>query len=291
MQEYLNESLLRPLPINKLSSSCQFKLITAKDLDNKAVAVLSFDWDAPRNLIIRNTLLKILRPTKLLNDALIPTKDVKPLDGIRAISELGKSGVKFTIFARFDVALSNRHKLMQLTSQGHDVFPHPDPSMSLNRLCLMMNYFKTNFGPIKAMRYHTISFPQGLSNAYKLISKFNIKISSNIGFNNAVGFPGGLAYGIKFTDFDLIEIPIIFMDLVPYREGYSQEETRELLEKLIQELAKNNGISSLIFHVDYLHDVEFYSLLKFLFKICEYHGVTLMNFGELHKKLTLKGFL
>ena len=227
----------------------------------------------------------MLRPTKLLEDALIHTKDLKPLDGIRALNNLDLADLKYSIFARLCVAQSNKQTLMHIASKGNDIFPHPDPTMNVNEFALMTEFFSKNFSQVKAVRYHTISFPQGLKSSYSVLSKFNVKISSNMGFNDAVGFPGGNAYGIKFVQFGIVEIPIIFMDIIPFREGYTPSQTKRLIEKLLKELRKNNGISSFIFHIDYLHDPQFYDLLLFFIDKAEKSGVSIMSFGTAYDEL------
>lgn len=104
--------------------------------------------------------------------------------------------------------------------------------------------------PITISRQHFLNFDVSIT-PY-LLSKIGIKKDSSIGFSRHIGFRSGTGFDHKLYDFDLekpmdlVESPLVFMDVAAlYEVDYDVPAYKELLQKFIAQNAFNTHINFL----------------------------------------------
>lgn len=116
------------------------------------------------------------------------------------------------------------------------------------------------------MHYLTIDFP----NTFKLLQETGLKYDCSMGFSKAEGFRNGYCFPYRPWDFenskmyDLWEIPLVAMDATMFgHNNRTYEDAFNLMETLLNEATRFNGIFSLLWHNSMFDEFTNPGILKF----------------------------
>jgi hypothetical protein len=105
---------------------------------------------------------------------------------------------------------------------------------------------------IIGFRNHYLRFKT--PDSWKILSKAGFKYDTTFGYSDMVGFRNGMCHPFKPYDLneekeiDILEIPLVIMDVALFDVASSFEEAWNCAKKLIDTVEENSGIITILWH-------------------------------------------
>jgi len=256
IQLYYLDKLLDALDKDVLSR--RYPYLEFIESMNRFTVILSHDWDLPRRGFRRRILAYGVRLGHRLG---VLHGDIDPIlihdtsNPLPLVNILLEHGIRSTIFVRENIFSSNKVGFIgELVSKGFSLGLHIEPRYIVDRDVESIIVFKERVERVfnvvvVAGRNHTLYFNPEIT--WKLYKEAGLCLSSNLGFNNAAGFPLGIPYAFR-TPNGIVEVPVILMDCCLWRDmGLGIGDSLKLIDKLLEKLRRARGIASVNIHFDY----------------------------------------
>lgn len=211
------------------------------------------------------------------------------------LAQKGKSGKWKN--ADYNVTSKDIQKeIFILNEQGHEVGIHGSFGTHKNVYKLRNDIDKINSNPIVGNRFHFLMFDPEKSVGVLEASK--IKYDTSLGFAEHIGFRRGTCFPFYLFDFnknqcsEVLELPLIVMDVSMRNTEYmgiSQERALETIFELIDEIRKFNGIFTILWHNTYFSDYKYTGWKDIYIKVLKYcgnHNALITNGKKIYEKVT-----
>lgn len=256
--------LMRPSPIPVLTRLYPAHLFLIGP--NRCSIMLSHDIDfylhqkAPTSTKLRFWVSRILSRTPLGHHLDFINDNYREL--LFELVDLERAyGFRSTLFLRQseDVHLLFAKSIIRELPQGFEIGLHNEPSATISseRLALEKRKLEVSVRKkITSCRTHNLLFPS--FNFVRSLENHGIILDSTLGYNNAIGFRGGISTAFKPYKGRVIEVPLAIMDIVLFRDlNLSLKKVLKLLERIFDRVAKEKCSFSVNWHVDYMNVYEF----------------------------------
>lgn len=151
-----------------------------------------------------------------------------------------------------------------------------------NEKSTLENYFKIN---IKSCRNHYLRFKVPVS--WSVLYDCGIEYDTTLGYSDTDGFRAGtskcfLPYDVmKNEKIDILEIPMINMDVVEMEKNKSFEEKWISIKEVIDKAKSNNSVSSILWHQCSLSYDDYYKMYEKILKYIAFLGGKFINYKDL----------
>jgi len=158
-----------------------------------------------------------------------------------------------------------RKLINKLSDEGHEIGIHGtmqsyDDQSAMNRTVERLRAVSPQ--SVFGIRQHFLRFKP--NHTAQIQSEAGLKYDASLGFAEYEGFRNSYCWPFKFFDFnnnramDHWEIPLTVMDTTHFRyRKLNFEQSTESIEKLATEVAKFNGVFSLLWHNSFFNEYEF----------------------------------
>lgn len=189
------------------------------------------------------------------------------LDDIQKIIDLEKEyGLKSTIFSpvfnsKFTRFTSNLSKILD---SRFELGLHASPrcSSDAERLIYEKKLIEKNTGrDVDSCRIHRLEYHY--QKTIDSLKKAGFLYDSTFGYNNTIGFRGGISHIFMPYKKNVIEIPLTIMDMTLWKYlRLSPTNSLKLIQELINRATQNGGIITLNWHSDYASYDEFFTVFR-----------------------------
>jgi hypothetical protein len=147
---------------------------------------------------------------------------------------------------------------------GYELGLHASPACSSDaeRLVYEKNLIEKNTGRnIDSCRIHRLEYHY--KRTIDSLEQAGFLYDSTFGFNNAIGFRGGISHIFMPYKKNVIEIPLMIMDMTLWKYlRLSPTNSLKLIQELINRATQNGGIITLNWHSDYASYDEFFTVFR-----------------------------
>jgi|GEM_PF-2967236 len=291
VQMHFIDQLLKPLPL-KVLKNIYSNLHFIESTESDFTIVMSGDWDLPYLTFKELSIKTALRMGKKLGffvDYSDPSKLYDTTSPDRLINYISEIGIPITIFIRANILRKKKivnyiKRLVQnkLIDFGYHVEPNFIVKTKYDIAIKIVNNIEQIINEkIIAGRNHTLYFDP--IETWSFYSKIGLKLSSNLGFNNSLGFPYGIPYAFH-TPYEVIEVPQVLMDVCLWRDLHADIYTiKRIIEKLCNNMKRVQALAAVNFHLDYAnYDYQFKILKELIASVKKFKGI-FINFNYLLK--------
>lgn len=144
------------------------------------------------------------------------------------------------------------------------------------------SYFKID---VKSCRNHYLRFKVPVS--WNILYACGIEYDTTLGYSDIDGFRAGtskcfLPYDLEKNDkIDILEIPMINMDVVEMEKTKSFEEKWYSIKEVIDKARSNNSVSSILWHQCSLSYAEYYRMYEKVLEYIDSVGGKFINYKDL----------
>jgi len=250
--QYLPPEYLREFYPEHLFLKCNF---------GSPLVVLTHDWDFH------------LEKEKIISELV---EKVKYITGVRYLSMINtylevekRYGYKSTILIRQSSPLHFKliYMLKRLLPSGYEIGIHPEPNQTdfISILKLRKRLETALNSEVRAARVHLLKW--GGRSYIENLSKAGIVVDSTFGYNNAIGYRGGIGTAFRAYKSNVLEIPQVIMDVVLFRDlGMESKNLVELLNRFLTSVREQNVVFAINWHIDYAFNEDYIRLYSFVLR-------------------------
>ena len=191
-----------------------------------------------------------------------------------------------------------RNTIRKLEDDGFEIGVHGSFGTHGDMQKLKKEISKINATSIIGSRFHFLMFDPEKTTG--ILENSGIKYDSSLGFAEHIGFRRGTCYPFFLFDFAqnkisaVLEIPLIVMDTTLRNKkymGFTPEQTRDKIFKLVDEVKKFNGVFTLLWHNTFFSDYKFTGWKQIYLNILEYcnnNNALMTTNRNIYEKITGK---
>jgi len=160
--------------------------------------------------------------------------------------------------------------LGRLLPPGYDVGIHPAPHQTetINILELRKRLEMALNSNVRVARAHLLKW-KGRSFIESLV-KAGIVADSTFGYNNAIGYRGGIGTAFKPYGLDVLEIPLVLMDVALFRDlQIDLKKAVKLLNNFFDSIKEKDVVFAVNWHIDYAFNEDYMRLYTLILRKLE----------------------
>ena len=192
---------------------------------------------------------------------------------------------------RYDVSSKKFQSLFkELKSGGHEIALHPSLKAFENpeKYKSEKKYLEKNIdSEINGMRQHYLRFKA--PRVWNLTEMTKLKYDSSLGYNFQAGFRAGTSNGFRTFDYkenqqiSVTEFPITFFEYNLPRKGQDENQSIEVIEKLVNQVEKHEGLLNVLIHPSNFLILPFKDYWQLLIRVIEKKKIFVATLSDFTK--------
>lgn len=278
----------------------KFKIVLTHDVDNITSRSLYVFLHFAKEFLLGNksftTRLKDLISYTVFNKYMMIGQCIRLEEKYGAKSEFyfiqGKKG---RLGARYGAKKLSKCKRFFSNKEGFvvglhtNLYSYNNVELVKHEKKIVENCFEVS---INSCRNHYLRF--SIPESWNILYQAGIKYDTTLGYADVDGFRAAtsrcfLPYDLNKNDkIDILEVPMINMDAVEMEKDKSLEEKWDSIKKVIDEVKKNKGTSSILWHQCSLSDVDYYNMYERALKYIASMGGKFITSKDLEEERSIE---